>query len=128
MSEAGYDMPLMHTVEVNAATVNTPAGPQLHAEWTWAPSKVDRAQITRISQLWFEALRGICAHVRTGGGGLTHPMCCPPGSVSSKSTNWAGNIGLLMLCRLPRYSKRCFPLPAAPTASRMHTWYRSASP
>ncbi|ARG94953.1 hypothetical protein B1T50_26790 [Mycobacterium kansasii] len=89
MSEAGYDMPLMHTVEVNAATVNTPAGPQLHAEWTWAPSKVDRAQITRISQLWFEALRGICAHVRTGGGGLT-PSDVLPARLSQQQIDELG--------------------------------------
>ncbi|WP_153065090.1 non-ribosomal peptide synthetase, partial [Mycobacterium avium] len=43
----------------------------LHANWTWAPSAVDRDQISRLSQLWFEALAGICAHVRAGGGGLT---------------------------------------------------------
>ncbi len=30
-------MPLGHTVELNAATVDTDTGPQLHATWTWAP-------------------------------------------------------------------------------------------
>ncbi|ORA07499.1 hypothetical protein BST16_28115, partial [Mycobacterium asiaticum DSM 44297] len=30
-------MPLAHTVEVNAGTVDTPAGPELHADWMWAP-------------------------------------------------------------------------------------------
>jgi non-ribosomal peptide synthase protein (TIGR01720 family) len=64
-------MPLMHTVELNAATVDTEVGPQLHANWTWAPSAVDRAQVSRLSRLWFEALAGICAHVQGGGGGLT---------------------------------------------------------
>src|SRR5262249_21896676 len=69
-SSAGLPMPLMHTLEVNAVTVETDAGPQLHAAWMWAPSAVDRAQITRLGELWFEALDGICAHVRHGGGGL----------------------------------------------------------
>ena len=32
---------------------------------------LDRAQVSRLSRLWFEALAGICAHVRGGGGGLT---------------------------------------------------------
>src|SRR6185437_1003553 len=68
---AAVPMPLMHTVELNAATADTEVGPHLHANWTWAPSAVDRAQITRLSRLWFEALAGICAHVRGGGGGLT---------------------------------------------------------
>ncbi|HTQ22351.1 non-ribosomal peptide synthetase, partial [Mycobacterium sp.] len=70
-SNAGSSMPLMHTVEVNAVTLETSAGPQLHANWMWAPSAVDRAQVARLGQLWFAALNGICAHVRSGGGGLT---------------------------------------------------------
>ena len=64
-------LPLGHTVELNAGTADTDAGPQLHAAWTWAASAVDRGQITQLSRLWFEALAGICAHVRGGGGGLT---------------------------------------------------------
>ncbi|MBY0291219.1 MAG: amino acid adenylation domain-containing protein [Mycobacteriaceae bacterium] len=68
---AAIQMPMMHTVELNASTVDTEAGPQLHGAWTWAPSALDREQVTRLSRLWFEALRGICAHVSNGGGGLT---------------------------------------------------------
>jgi non-ribosomal peptide synthase protein (TIGR01720 family) len=64
-------MPLAHAVELNTLTVDTDAGPQLHANWTWAPSALDQAQVGRLSRLWFDALAGICAHVRTGGGGLT---------------------------------------------------------
>ena len=68
---AAVPMPLSHTVELNAVTVDTEAGPQLHANWMWASSALDDAAITRVSELWFEALAGICAHVRAGGGGLT---------------------------------------------------------
>ena len=68
---AAVPMPLAHTAELNAATVDTDTGPHLHAAWTWAPSALDQAQINRLSQLWFDALAGICAHVRDGGGGLT---------------------------------------------------------
>ena len=75
---AAVPMPLMHTVELNAGTVDTDTGPHLHATWTWAPSAVDHAQITRLSRLWFDALAGICAHVRHGGGGLT-PVGYRPG-------------------------------------------------
>ena len=57
-------MPLGHTVELNARTVDTDTGPQLHADWMWAPSAFDRTQITRLSRLWFDALAGICAQVR----------------------------------------------------------------
>jgi non-ribosomal peptide synthase protein (TIGR01720 family) len=68
---AAVPMPLAHTVELNAGTVDTDTGPQLHANWTWGPSALDHAQVSRLSQLWFDALAGICAHVRGGGGGLT---------------------------------------------------------
>ena len=67
---ADIPMPLMHTVELNAATADTDAGPQLHATWTWAPSALKDAQVNRLSRLWFEALAGICKHVTGGGGGL----------------------------------------------------------
>ena len=64
-------MPLAHTVELNASTVETDTGPFLHAAWNWASSALDKTQVSRLSRLWFEALTGICAHVRSGGGGLT---------------------------------------------------------
>ena len=35
-------MPLSHTVELNAGTVDTDTGPHLHANWMWAPSAVDQ--------------------------------------------------------------------------------------
>ncbi|OBK50779.1 hypothetical protein A5655_24950 [Mycobacterium sp. 1081908.1] len=68
---AAVAMPLTHTVELNAFAFDTAAGPQLRADWSWASSKLDAAQIDRMSELWFEALAGICAHVGAGGGGFT---------------------------------------------------------
>ena len=68
---------MMHTVELNAGTMDTDAGPLLQANWTWAPSALDHAQVSRLSRLWFEALAGICAHVRGGGGGLTPSDIAP---------------------------------------------------
>jgi non-ribosomal peptide synthase protein (TIGR01720 family) len=68
---AAVPMPLAHTVELNAATVDADTGPHLHANWTWAPSALTHAHVSRLSRLWFEALTGICAHVQGGGGGLT---------------------------------------------------------
>ncbi len=76
-TSAAIPMPLAHTVELNAATVDTDTGPQLHAGWMWAPSALDRAAVSRLSRLWFEALAGICAHVRGGGGGLTPTDIAP---------------------------------------------------
>ena len=76
-ASAAVPMPLAHTVELSAGTVDTDTGPQLHANWRWAPSAVDRAAVSRLSRLWFEALAGICAHVRRGGGGLTPSDIAP---------------------------------------------------
>ncbi len=76
-------MPLAHTVELNAGTMDSEGGPQLHANWTWAASALDQAQIDRLSQLWFDALSGICAHVRAGGGGLT-PSDLAPARISQQ--------------------------------------------
>src|SRR6185312_1055711 len=56
----GPSMPMMHTLGVSAATVETSAGPQLHADWIWAPTKLDRDQVSRLSRLWFDAMTGIC--------------------------------------------------------------------
>ncbi|MGH3581842.1 MAG: condensation domain-containing protein, partial [Mycobacterium sp.] len=70
-------MPLMHTLELNAGAMDTDTGPCLQAAWTWAPSSVDEGRVKRLSQLWFEALAGICAHVRSGGGGLTPSDIAP---------------------------------------------------
>ncbi|BBY24058.1 hypothetical protein MSTO_42630 [Mycobacterium stomatepiae] len=70
-ASSAIPMPLGHTVELNASTLDTDAGPRLNATWTWAPSTIDGPQIGRLSQLWFDALTGICAHVQHGGGGLT---------------------------------------------------------
>ena len=70
-------MPLMHTLELNAGTVDTDTGPQLQAGWMWAPSALDHARVSRLSRLWFDALAGICAYVRRGGGGLTPSDIAP---------------------------------------------------
>src|SRR5262249_17437150 len=40
-------------------------------------SAVDRARVSRLSRLWFDALAGICAHVQQGGGGLTPSDIAP---------------------------------------------------
>ena len=68
---AAIDMPLMHTVGPNAGTLDTESGPTLQASWTWATAALDDEQVDRLSRLWFDALGGICTHVRNGGGGLT---------------------------------------------------------
>jgi len=74
---AAVPTPLGHTLELNAGTMDTETGPRLHASWTWATSALDDEQIARLGQLWFDALAGICAHVRAHGGGLTPSDIAP---------------------------------------------------
>ncbi|OBH58372.1 non-ribosomal peptide synthetase, partial [Mycobacterium colombiense] len=80
---AALGLPLPHTVELNAGTMDTEDGPHLRANWTWASSALTHDQVTRLSRLWFEALAGICAHVRRGGGGLT-PSDITPARLSQQ--------------------------------------------
>ena len=77
LAATAVPLPLMHTLDLNAGTVDTDTGPHLQADWTWAASALDRAQVSRLSRLWFDALAGICAHVRRGGGGLTPSDIAP---------------------------------------------------
>ncbi|MCA2265932.1 non-ribosomal peptide synthase/polyketide synthase, partial [Mycobacterium marseillense] len=74
---AAVALPLPHTVELNAGTMDGEDGPRLHASWSWASSALTHEQVNRLSRLWFEALAGICAHVRRGGGGLTPSDVAP---------------------------------------------------
>ena len=74
---------LGHTVELNAATVDTDTGARLNADWTWALSALDDELVNRLGELWFEALTGICEHVRCGGGGLT-PSDIAPAELSQQ--------------------------------------------
>ncbi|MCV7075529.1 amino acid adenylation domain-containing protein, partial [Mycobacterium szulgai] len=76
-ARAAIPMALPHTVELNALTLDSEAGPQLHATWTWASSVLDRGAVDKVSRLWGEALVGVCAHVARGGGGLTPSDLAP---------------------------------------------------
>ncbi len=56
---ATLPIPLGHAVDLNADAVDTDHGPQLRANWMWAPSVLERTQVARLSRLWFDALSGI---------------------------------------------------------------------
>ncbi|OLT26387.1 hypothetical protein BJF79_43545 [Actinomadura sp. CNU-125] len=64
-------MPLAHTVAIDAIVRDSAAGPRLSATWTWAARILDGADVRELADAWFEALRGIAAHVAAGGGGHT---------------------------------------------------------
>ncbi|ARV85421.1 non-ribosomal peptide synthetase (plasmid) [Mycobacterium intracellulare subsp. chimaera] len=86
---AAVPLRLAHTVELDAVTIDTEAGPRLQANWTWAPSALNDEQVSRLSGLWFEALAGICAHVKAGGGGLT-PSDIVPARLSQQQVDDLG--------------------------------------
>ncbi|BBY22722.1 hypothetical protein MSTO_29270 [Mycobacterium stomatepiae] len=87
-------MPLAHSVELNAVTIDGAAGPSLSANWMWAPSVVDEAAVGRLSELWFEALAGMCACVRGGGGGLT-PSDIAPVVLSQQQIDELVSVGVV---------------------------------
>ncbi|MEU9609746.1 amino acid adenylation domain-containing protein, partial [Streptomyces sp. NPDC048057] len=66
------DMPLAHVVEINAVTEDRRDGPVLVANWTWAGGLLDRADVERLAEGWFAALRAVVDHAeRPEAGGLT---------------------------------------------------------
>ena len=87
-------MPLPHTVELNAVTLDGANGPRLEAAWTWAASALDEAWVQRLSRLWLEALGGICANVRRGGGGLTPSDIAPARLTQAQIDELQGHYGV----------------------------------
>ncbi|CCK25060.1 CDA peptide synthetase I [Streptomyces davaonensis JCM 4913] len=61
--------PLPYPLEVNAVTQDGPDGPQLVANWSWAPSLLTEDEVRELADAWFEALRAIgrCAHAVESG-------------------------------------------------------------
>ncbi|MFE1795112.1 condensation domain-containing protein [Streptomyces sp. NPDC059517] len=72
LDDTGSGMPMAHSIEVNAATVDRADGPELRATWAWADSVVSEADTRELAQAWFRSLRTLVAHAREpGAGGLT---------------------------------------------------------
>ncbi|WP_280378793.1 non-ribosomal peptide synthetase, partial [Nocardia wallacei] len=61
-STADAAMALPHALEINAAVRETPDGPVLQAEWTWAPSVLDAATVSGLAADWTAALAAFAAH------------------------------------------------------------------
>ncbi|MEK8143129.1 hypothetical protein NKH18_15730 [Streptomyces sp. M10(2022)] len=72
LDDTGSGMPMAHSIEVNAATVDGADGPVLRATWTWADSVVSEADTRELAESWFRMLRILVEHAREpGAGGLT---------------------------------------------------------
>ncbi|GAA2589759.1 amino acid adenylation domain-containing protein [Actinomadura fulvescens] len=69
-------MPMAHVLEINVITRDLAGGPELSAIWTWPDGLLAEDDVRELAEGWFEALRGLVAHVSgdgTGaaGGGFT---------------------------------------------------------
>jgi non-ribosomal peptide synthase protein (TIGR01720 family) len=58
----GDALPASHVLEVNAWTVDQPAGPQLHASWQWPAGLLSQDAVADLAQGWFQALDALAAH------------------------------------------------------------------
>ncbi|MGW0238906.1 condensation domain-containing protein, partial [Streptomyces sp. NPDC002996] len=70
----GYDpeMPLAHTVELNAFTEDGPQGPRLTAVWNWAGGLLTETEARHLADLWFQELRRLATHAaEPDAGGFT---------------------------------------------------------
>ncbi|MFH8972853.1 amino acid adenylation domain-containing protein [Streptomyces sp. NPDC017890] len=66
------DMPLPHTLGVNARTEDRQGGPCLVADWAWAGRVVADADAEAVAHGWFRALKALAGHAaRPEAGGFT---------------------------------------------------------
>ncbi|MFJ9030554.1 amino acid adenylation domain-containing protein [Streptomyces sp. NPDC102274] len=69
--------PGTHLLDLNAVTVDGPAGPRLSAEWSWVDAAFTEAEIRELAELWFTALDALVVHARTPGAGGHSPSDLP---------------------------------------------------
>ena len=64
--------PLPYPLEVNAVTQDGPDGPQLVANWSWAPSLLTEDEVRELADAWFDALRAVARCARAVEDGSVH--------------------------------------------------------
>ena len=77
LSVADATLPLSHGVALNALTLDGEAGPQLVANWTWAPALLSAADVGELAAGWFGALKALVAHADEAGSGGRSPSDLP---------------------------------------------------
>jgi amino acid adenylation domain-containing protein/non-ribosomal peptide synthase protein (TIGR01720 family) len=60
---ADPDMPLLHILEIEAATVEGAQGPQLTANWSRAKAHLGEGDVCALVELWQRALAAVCQHI-----------------------------------------------------------------
>ncbi|MCQ6244829.1 non-ribosomal peptide synthetase [Streptomyces malaysiensis] len=71
------DMPLVHTVDVDALTMDTHDGAQLHATWSWPDGLLSEADVRDLAETWFRALDALAAHTEAPDAGGRTPSDLP---------------------------------------------------
>ncbi|WP_327228399.1 amino acid adenylation domain-containing protein [Streptomyces platensis] len=84
VSEDDPDMPVVHTVEVNAITQESDRGPTLTATWTWPESLLTEGEVRELADTWFEALEGLARYAEAADSGGMTPSDVPLTSLSQK--------------------------------------------
>ena len=65
-------MPLAHALEIDAVTLETPAGPELRANWSWAPALHSEDAVRTLAETWLAMLGALATHAaEPGAGGRT---------------------------------------------------------
>ncbi|MFK0179334.1 amino acid adenylation domain-containing protein [Streptomyces xanthochromogenes] len=78
------DMPLGHSLALDALTQDGPDGPELVASWTWADGVLDASEVAALAAAWFDALRDLARRgSRPGAGGRT-PSDVAPAALSQR--------------------------------------------
>ncbi|MFE4974132.1 amino acid adenylation domain-containing protein, partial [Kitasatospora sp. NPDC056651] len=73
MTEGAADgLALARVLGLDATTVDTPQGPLLVAQWSWAAELLDEERVRGLAEAWFTALSALAEHAgRPGAGGHT---------------------------------------------------------
>jgi nonribosomal peptide synthetase CepB len=74
---AEQDLPLRHVVEIDAAVLDTAAGPELALTVTWAGRILAEAEAESLGTAWLDLLTGLATHVDAGGAGGHTPSDFP---------------------------------------------------
>ena len=56
-------MPMSHCLEVTSMTQDSEMGPKLIAHWFWAPSLLQKSEVSVLAEEWFDALKSLVNYV-----------------------------------------------------------------
>ena len=99
---APASMPLAYPIDVNAVTMESPAGPQLTAHWTWAPALITETAVRDLAHDWAHVLTRLVQLIadKPHSGGLT-PSDLPLVSLSQQEIEHLERAGGMLEDILP---------------------------